>query len=64
MSEMRPARAHPVTSASGAEELTTKEAVDLGLLKPSQVRKQDPDNPAVRKYFMHGRSASIGPRRA
>jgi len=42
------------------EELTAKECVDLGLLKPAQVRKQDPDNPAVKKYFMHGVSHPIG----
>lgn len=42
------------------EEITAKECVDLGLLKLAQVRKQDPDNPAVRKYFMHGVSHPIG----
>ncbi len=42
------------------EELTARECVDLGLLKPAQVRKQDPDNPAVKKYFMHGVSHPIG----
>ncbi len=42
------------------EELTAKECVDLGLLKAAQVRKQDPDNPAVKKYFMHGVSHPIG----
>lgn len=42
------------------EQLVEKECVDLGLLKPAQVRKQDPDNPAVRKYFMHGVSHPIG----
>jgi len=42
------------------EELITKECVDLGLLKVSQVKKQTPENPAVRPYFMHGVSHSIG----
>ena len=42
------------------EELTAKECVDLKLLKPSQIRKQDPDNPAVKRYFMHGVSHPIG----
>lgn len=42
------------------EELTAKECVDLGLLKAAQVRKQDPENPAVKKYFMHGVSHPIG----
>jgi Xaa-Pro aminopeptidase len=42
------------------EELITKECVDLGLLKVSQVKKQTPENPAVRPYFMHGVSHPIG----
>jgi Xaa-Pro aminopeptidase len=42
------------------EALIEKECVDLGLLKPAQIRKQDPENPAVRKYFMHGVSHPIG----
>lgn len=43
-----------------AEGIVEKECVDLGLLTPAQIRKQDPDNPAVRKYFMHGVSHPIG----
>jgi Xaa-Pro aminopeptidase len=42
------------------EELLTKECVDLGLIKPAQLRKSTPDNPAVRPYFMHGVSHPIG----
>lgn len=42
------------------EEVTTKECVDLGLLKMSAVRKQAPDNPLVKKYYMHGVSHPIG----
>ena len=42
------------------EEFTTKECVDLGLLKMAQVRKQTPDNLAVKKYFMHGVAHPIG----
>jgi Xaa-Pro aminopeptidase len=42
------------------EALVAKECVALGLLKAAQVRKQDPDNPAVKKYFMHGVSHPIG----
>ena len=42
------------------EALLEKECLDLGLLKPAQIRKQDPENPAVRKYFMHGVSHPIG----
>ena len=34
--------------------LLERECVDLGLLKPGQIKRQDPDTPAVRKYFMHG----------
>lgn len=43
-----------------AEELIGKECVDLGLLKMSAIKKQDPDNPVVRKYFMHGVAHSLG----
>jgi Xaa-Pro aminopeptidase len=42
------------------EERTAKECVDLGLLKMSEVKKQKPDAPAVKKFFMHGVSHSIG----
>jgi len=42
------------------EELTAKECVDLGLLKPAQLKKSTPDNPAVRPFFMHGVSHPIG----
>jgi Xaa-Pro aminopeptidase len=42
------------------EERIAKECVDLGLLKPSQLKKQTPENPSVRPYFMHGVSHSIG----
>jgi Xaa-Pro aminopeptidase len=42
------------------EERTAKECVDLGLLKISEIKKQKPDAPAVRKYFMHGVSHPIG----
>ncbi len=42
------------------EEHTAKECVDLGLLKMSDLKKQSPDTPAVKRYFMHGVSHSIG----
>ena len=42
------------------EERTAKECVDLGLLKMSEVKKQKPDAPAVKKFFMHGVSHPIG----
>ena len=37
-----------------------KELVDLGLLKPAEIRKQDPDKPALKKYFMHGIGHPLG----
>jgi Xaa-Pro aminopeptidase len=37
-----------------AEQLTEKELVDLGLITTRQIKKQDPDNQAFKKYFMHG----------
>jgi Xaa-Pro aminopeptidase len=42
------------------EERIAKECVDLGLLKMSQLKKQTPENPAVRPFFMHGVSHPIG----
>ena len=42
------------------EEITAKECVDLGLLKMSQLKKQTPENPAVRPFFMHGVSHPLG----
>jgi Xaa-Pro aminopeptidase len=43
-----------------AEALMEKELVDLGLLKPSDIKKQDPDKPALKRYFMHGIGHPIG----
>jgi len=43
-----------------AEALVEKELVDLGLLKPAEIRKQDPDKPALKKYFMHGVGHPLG----
>jgi Xaa-Pro aminopeptidase len=42
------------------EERTAKECVDLGLLKMAEIKKQKPDEPAVKKFFMHGVSHPIG----
>lgn len=42
------------------EERIAKECVELGLLKPSQLKKPTPDHPAVRPFFMHGVSHPIG----
>jgi Xaa-Pro aminopeptidase len=43
-----------------AEAAMQEELLQLGLLKPSQVRRQDPDKPALKKYFMHGVGHPIG----
>ena len=43
-----------------AEAQMTEELLKLGLLKPRDVKKQDPDWPAVKKYFMHGLGHPIG----
>ncbi len=43
-----------------AEAFMQQELLELGLLKPSAVRKQDPDKPALKKYFMHGVGHPIG----
>ncbi len=42
------------------EQITAEECVKLGLLKPSAIKKQAPDNPAVKPWFMHGVSHPIG----
>jgi Xaa-Pro aminopeptidase len=43
-----------------AEQLTEKELVALGLLTMRQIKRQDPDNPAFKKYFMHGVGHPLG----
>ena len=43
-----------------AQAHTTEELLKLGLLKSAQVKKQDPDNPVCRKYFMHGLGHPLG----
>ncbi|MGV3774287.1 MAG: aminopeptidase P family protein [Verrucomicrobiales bacterium] len=42
------------------EQLIERECVDLGLLKMSQIKKQDPGSPAVKKFFMHGVGHPLG----
>ncbi len=37
-----------------------KELVELGLLTPSEIRKQLADSPALKKYFMHGVGHPLG----
>ena len=41
-------------------ELMTEELKELGLLDRSEVKNEDPDWPAYKKYFMHGTSHHIG----
>ena len=43
-----------------AETFMEKELVDLGLLKMSDIKKQNPDEPAFKKYFMHGVGHPLG----
>jgi Xaa-Pro aminopeptidase len=43
-----------------AEAVMEKELVDLKLLKPSEIRRQDPDKPALKKFFMHGVGHPLG----
>ena len=43
-----------------AEQLIEKELVDLGLLTLRQIKRQDPDHPAFKQYFMHGVGHPIG----
>ena len=40
--------------------LVEEELLKLGLLTQQQIDEQDPLNPAVRKYFMHGVAHSLG----
>ena len=37
-----------------------EELLRLGLLRRSDVRRQDPEKPALKKYFMHGIGHPIG----
>ncbi len=43
-----------------AEQLIEKELVDLGLLTPRAIQRQDPESPALKKYFMHGVGHPLG----
>ncbi|HXA02586.1 MAG TPA: aminopeptidase P N-terminal domain-containing protein [Cytophagaceae bacterium] len=40
--------------------ITESELVGLGLLNKTQLKNQDPENPLLRKYFMHGASHALG----
>jgi len=43
-----------------AEQHMEKELVDLGLITTRDIRRQDPQQPAFRKYFMHGIGHPLG----
>ncbi len=43
-----------------AEQFIEKELVDLGLISTREIKKQNPDSPALKKYFMHGVGHSLG----
>jgi len=43
-----------------AEQITEKELVALGLLTTSQIKRQDPDEPVFKNYFMHGVGHPLG----
>jgi Xaa-Pro aminopeptidase len=43
-----------------AEQLIEKELVDLGLLTTREIKKQDPEKPALKEYFMHGVGHPLG----
>jgi len=43
-----------------AEKMVEQELLQLGLLTPRAVKKQDPDKPAFKEYFMHGVGHPIG----
>lgn len=43
-----------------AEHMIEKELVDLHLLTTRDIKRQDPDQPAFKKYFMHGLGHPLG----
>src|SRR6266567_2964654 len=43
-----------------AEALMEKELLDLGLLKMAEIKKQAADQPALKRYFMHGIGHPLG----
>jgi Xaa-Pro aminopeptidase len=43
-----------------AEAAMQEELLQLGLLKPRDIKKQDPDKPALKKYFPHGIGHPLG----
>tara|TARA_B100001248_G_scaffold88021_1_gene64658 strand:+ start:105 stop:1391 length:1287 start_codon:yes stop_codon:yes gene_type:complete len=43
-----------------SHDMMTEEMLRLKLITPSQIKKQDPENPVCRKFFMHGLGHSLG----
>jgi Xaa-Pro aminopeptidase len=43
-----------------SEAFMQEELLELGLLKPRDIKKQDPLRPALKKYFMHGIGHPLG----
>lgn len=43
-----------------AEQMIERELVNLGLLTTQEIKRQDPEQPAYKKYFMHGVGHPIG----
>jgi Xaa-Pro aminopeptidase len=43
-----------------AEKLMEEELLGLGLISRAQVRKQNPDSPALKRFFMHGIGHPLG----
>lgn len=43
-----------------AEAFTQEELLKLGLITKRDIKKQDPDKPALKKYFMHGVGHPLG----
>ena len=43
-----------------SELLMQEELLEIGLLKTKDIKKQDPERPALKKYFMHGIGHPLG----
>ena len=43
-----------------AEQMIEGECMALGLLSTREIKRQDPDHPAFKKYFMHGNGHPLG----
>ena len=50
----------PIAWQQESEDIVQEELLRLGLLKPRDIKRQDPDKPAVKKYFMHGIGHPMG----